>query len=541
MTPAHSGSTSSSSSSRARVSGLVFCLLLAIYLLTAKGFSDLQDAETTYLMTRNLVERGSVALPTSGVLVTEALDTGHARRGQDGRLYALYGLGYPLFLVPWYLLGKGAAFIAHILGAQSAGSMAALLPRAAVNLSLAFQIAFLGVILCQLLWLLTGDLRLSLGATLLFALGTPFWVYSKAGFYEPFIALCLLLCFYSFTVYALRQPHGAWLSLAGFALGWAVATKPSALLAAPVFLFYVLWRRGWPAPAQMGFRAPLWRELGLFCLGLLPWLALMLLYNQVRFGSPLDLGYTRGFYAPSSGTPPYLLQLYGFLLGPGRGLFIYCPLVLIALIGWRAARQEFPAEMWTVLLLAAAYLFYHAASAPDRFAWGPRYLLPALPFLMLPLPWGLRALSSGFLPRTVLVFLLVTSMTLQVLGIIVPYGTWLGRVHAQTHSSQTVVYQWRHFPPLGQIKVLAEVQTTPLHLSDAWGPEGLLSKEFKIQMRHSLDFWWFYAWRLGLPRVPVLFGMTVLLAMVVVSALGLRRSLPPISGVCSPAATGRRR
>lgn len=509
-----------------RVLGLLFCFLLALYLLTGKGFSDLQDAEGTYLVTESLVERGSVALPESGALTAGAVDRFHAHRGPDGRLYSQYWLGYPLFLVPWYLLGKGAGVVAAGVGGKAA-VVGEFLPRVAVNLSLAFQTAALGMVLAALVLLLSRNLRLAVGTGLVYGLGTCAWPYAKAGFYEPFLGLCLLLCLYCLVCYALRRPHGVWLWAAGLVLGWGVATKPSLLLAAPGLLLYVLWRRLRPAPEQVGFRAPFWRELGLFGLGLLPWVVVVLAYNYARTGAWLNPGYSRGNYLPQLGAHHYWPQFYAYLLGPGRGMLIYCPVVLVGLWGWREGARRYPAELWAVLLISAAYLLYHPSRGPDIWAWGPRYLVPVVPLLLLPVAWGLLRLGRTRGGRVALGVVIAVSVLIQVVGIVVPYGTWLGEVYAETGTSQSAVLEWRYTPLLGQLRVLTEVQTTPLDVSAVREAGGLAGTGIKQAMRHSLDFWWFYAWRLGAPGGPLGTLVLLLLGAVTGAALALRRALQP--------------
>ncbi|HEY3397411.1 MAG TPA: hypothetical protein VGM19_07070 [Armatimonadota bacterium] len=503
-----------------RVLGLSFCLLAAVYLFTGKGFSDLQDAETYYLTTQSLVENGTVALPTEGALVPAALDAVHAAPGSDGRLYPVFGLGYPIFQIPAYLLGKAGGSLARRAGLPS--SLVNMLPRAVINLSLALQTAATATVLCALLGLLTGRPRLAAATALLYGLGSAAWPYSKAGFYEPFLALCLLVCFLCLVVYAWRRPHGLWLVAAGCALGWGAATKPSILLAAPFLLAYVLHRRLRPTPEQVGFRAPLWREAGWFLLGLLPWVAVMLVYNHARSGSYLNPGFLRRDYAPNFSPGFYLPQLYAYLIGPGRGALTYCPLILLSLIGWRAAVRRHPAEMWTAVLIFAAYLLYHAAAGPDVFSWGPRYLLPGLAVVMLPAPWGIERLRRSRPGRVGLALLVAVGGLIQVLAVVAPYPTWMGEVMAETGSSQAVIYQWRYFPPAGQLRVLAEVETTPLQPASGGG---FVSADYKAHLRHSLDFWWFYAWRMNLPLRLVLPGMALLLAAVAACGLALSRAL----------------
>lgn len=513
--------------SRSRTGLWLFLLLLAVYLLTAKGFSDLIDAEATYLITENLVEEGRVDVPASGALTPEVHAAGHSFEGPDGHLYSQYWLGYPIFQVPWYVLGKGAGYVAAALSPKLT-VLSFLFPRVAINLALGLVTALQAVVLCALVMLLYGDLRTAVLTALLFGLATVAWPYSKIGFYEPFLGLCLLVTMYCLAVYAYRRPHWGWLMGAGFAWGWAVATKPTVALTLPALVVYVAYLRLRPRPAQVGFKAPLLREVGLVLLGCVPWILVCLWYNWVRSGSPLSLGYASWNWEMSLAPEQFWRFLAAYMIGPARGFFSFCPVALLAIIGWRAAYRRIPGEALAVLLMFLAYWLFHAArAAPDSWAWGPRYLVPLVGPVMLLAPWGIERLRSSSAGHKVLLTLIALGVSVQLLSIVVPYGIWLHKVCDQTASSRAVVFSLRYWPLKGQVNTLLGVETSPLSLSSSGLQAGSVAEEFKWHLRHSLDFWWFYAWRLGAPWPLILLPLLILVGLVVFSAQALTRRLRP--------------
>jgi hypothetical protein len=81
-----------------------------------------------------------------------------------------------------------------------------------------------------------------------------------------------------------------------------------------------------------------------------------------------------------------LLSMWGFLFSPGKSVLLYSPPLLLALLGlrdfWKQHRGVVIAMLATILPLL---LFYGSfPSWPGDWAWGPRYVVFALPVLLLP-------------------------------------------------------------------------------------------------------------------------------------------------------------
>ena len=144
--------------------------------------------------------------------------------------------------------------------------------------------------------------------------------------------------------------------------------------------------------------------------------------QAVVFGGPLSLGYSyseqwikqheTGFM---SLTLPRLDALWGISFGVFRGLFVLAPWLLLALPGfglwWSRGRKPGAgtAEWVTVLAIIILIALFNASSVMwwGGFAVGPRYLLPALPFMALPVAvvftsWGQRAWLRALVVFTLL-------------------------------------------------------------------------------------------------------------------------------------------
>ncbi|MDX2021837.1 MAG: hypothetical protein SF187_16490 [Deltaproteobacteria bacterium] len=208
--------------------------------------------------------------------------------------------------------------------------------------------------------------------TLLFPYSTSFYGHVPAA----------ALAFGSFVLLAAPGPK-AKLFFAGSLAAAAVACEwPAALIALALTGFIV--------------HQHSWRALAPWCLGAaLPALGVAL-YNHCAFGSVLGSGYThlvdprfaagmsRGLMGITWPSPRVLLAE---LFGRSRGLFYTGPVLLLATAGlWRptgATRLLASAVVASFLLLSAGYFMWWGGAA-----FGPRHVIPALPFWCLGLLWA---------------------------------------------------------------------------------------------------------------------------------------------------------
>ncbi len=193
----------------------------------------------------------------------------------------------------------------------------------------------------------------------------------------------------------------------GLLLGYSVITEYPASLIAGILGLYTLYSL---------YRVGRWRQIG----WAIPTAALVIVgwaaYNMVVFGGPLKLGYNQselwqaqhhtGFM---SLTLPQGEALWGITFGVFRGLFFLSPWLLLCIPGfwlwWRT--KEYRPEFWVTLTSVLAFFLFNASSIMwwGGFAVGPRYLLPALPFMVLPIGFACRAWGGRWWFAALLVFL----------------------------------------------------------------------------------------------------------------------------------------
>jgi len=242
------------------------------------------------------------------------------------------------------------------------------------------------------------------------ATGSLLWVYAR----YPFTEIVQIACFTGFFLEASRlvrdddaataRRSALW---AGLWAGALVNTKYVYALCLPgaALVLAATYRT---RPRELG-RAFL--HVGL---GLLPGALMALAYNYLRFGSVLATGYKQ---VGGAMVENVALSAWGFLFSPGKSLFLYAPPLVLAALGLPRFWREHRTTGWLMLAtIAPLALFYGTfPSWPGDWAWGPRYLVFAVPVLLLPI-LGFFARGLRWPGRALLGAVLALGLAVQLLG-----------------------------------------------------------------------------------------------------------------------------
>jgi hypothetical protein len=248
---------------------------------------------------------------------------------------------------------------------------------------------------------LLGPRRTAMAAALtLVCFQTTFlWPYATILFSHGATAAWLWIAFYYVTRTDLQEMSRASLLLLATFIAYGGMIE---FTAGPLFaLLYLVvmnktWtRHGWVLLVPGGLLA-----------GLLGY------YNFRAFGSPLSLGYANlegtpfaagmedGFFGINT---PSWSRIYHLLFSGYRGLFYYNPILLMAVFGlWYGLSSSNMAKRRLSLGAIAVFAYFLLANASYNFwqggaCYGPRHLIPVIPFLflavfMLPSTWRLTPL-----------------------------------------------------------------------------------------------------------------------------------------------------
>jgi hypothetical protein len=275
-------------------------------------------------------------------------------------------------------------------------------------LTSALPSAILGVLIFDLLKTVTSSVLPRLSVALLYGWGTGAFPYANAFLGHQLAAALLFGAFYVLFRTNPLAVSTSQLLLAGCLLGYAFITEYPAILIVLPLLGYAAFRLR-TRPASL-----VWVMLGTVpSLGLLAW------YDYTIYGTVLPMGYSysalwqaehsTGFL---SLTYPRLSVAWELLFGTYRGLFNLSPALLFAVPGfvylWRERHNRVEGLISLVAFLA--FLAFNSASCMwwGGFAVGPRYLLPALPFLVWPIAFYLRQHQG----RGTIIYLIAASLSL---------------------------------------------------------------------------------------------------------------------------------
>jgi len=257
------------------------------------------------------------------------------------------------------------------------------------------------------------------------------------------------------------------LLVAGVLGGLAVVMNYSSVITVSFLTLYAVWV------------VRSWRKMGWFLVGLVLPLIFLAWYHATCFGSPWANANTYQYNLFQDeemmifgmfGVPRFEL-IWKLLFSDYRGLFFTCPVLVLSCLGlWQMAmRRGMRAEAALFVAIFAGFLVMNSAVNHWHSGWsiGPRYLIPAIPFLSLPL-----TLVFERLPRLTLavasisgaILLLVTAVDPQpYVGIGSPLKDYILPL-VQGGEVALKIAQTNNTPPV----VRGEVSANPIGFYESW-------------------------------------------------------------------------
>ncbi|MFQ5449453.1 MAG: hypothetical protein ACE5E9_02435 [Nitrospinaceae bacterium] len=437
-----------------------------------------------YLLTQSLVDHQSLGY-------IERVGAGDP----EGEKYSKYGIGTSLLAVPFYLSGK---VLARWLDID---------PSYATAFCVSMVNAMVTALTCVLMFRFGRERfgfssRTSSLLALGFGLSTIAWFHSEDFMSEPATTLALLASVFLATGRPGEKQGQP--TRAGIFFALALTCRLATLVALPGFLIhrFMQWREGAP-PSLRGRVLDLTRILVPVGIAL----ALIGLYNYVRFQDFLETGYEKGF---GSG---FVTGLWGLLFSPGKSVFLYNPLLIPGCVALPVLFRTRPAWAglfgWIVLSHLLLFSFWH--SWFGGMGWGPRLMLVVLPYLILPVGFLLER-RDGVLRRLV-IFSILVGIIIQIPSVTVSVSRYYYDLRNQfgEKAEDLLVYSPAYSPLImqpGEMKAVFR-KSGDRRLMERLVSEALSGRRFlgagdrevleKGLAVNAPNFWWYYMYLFGFP------------------------------------------
>ncbi|MBM3121813.1 MAG: hypothetical protein FJZ97_06465 [Chloroflexi bacterium] len=303
---------------------------------------------------------------------------------------------------------------------------------------------------------------------LLFGTGTMAWPYATTYFRDPLVmfgAVLSLLGWVQISHPAGRPARSGWVILL-FGLVIAITAKNAALVLLPAIAAMLppVLRRASPASRRRWVVGLAGATLVIVFLLLVPKPE-----ELARFTLAYYVSIARHFLSGWSAAT-LIEGTLGPFVSPARSLLLFSPvLVLLAGVPRRWWRQEgvvAGAVVLTAIGLALAQVLFYRQQWAGAVGWGPRFMLPALPGLMLLTAPAVERLSGRAAGRVVLVAVGILGCVLQLASVLVPWQAAYESIRTLGLEPYVYTGAWdaRRWLPFHQLPLLM----SPGTWSTAW-------------------------------------------------------------------------
>ena len=216
---------------------------------------------------------------------------------------------------------------------------------------------------------------------------TFWWNYLRAQTFEIYLTLFLIAFFYHFVSARTAAPantkHRSYhLLAAGLYLGALCLSKTAFSVLLPAVAFLWLISAGASPPVDNSLRRAL-----IFWIPVAISVGAVLASHAYKFGSPFHSGYTQWEEEKDLFTIDILPALRGYFFSIQTSVWAHFPTLILAVFGWPAFLKKYRFDALTAVSLGLLILAVSVARPEWRggSCYGPRYLLPVLPIVSLPL------------------------------------------------------------------------------------------------------------------------------------------------------------
>jgi hypothetical protein len=476
----------------------LFAFFISLYVLTSSGnnYYNTDQSVLRIEVAKAIVERGSLAISrdVEGV------------RGIDGRNYSIRGIGVDLLAVPFYLAGKWTGIPPDV--------------------PVAMMSPFFGALTVVILFLFCSSLgytiQSSLYVCLLYGLGTMAWPAAKHPVDNIFETFFILLSIYLLHLHhTQRKP----ILYAAFSLGVAFLVRQTSILVLPS-LCLMMALHHWTTNDLFERYKNIAKEIVIFLIFLSPFVVLHFWYNDYRFGSVFENGYSlmqRNFGHRFFDIANLPTGLSGFLFSPGKGFFYYSPICVLFFFAIGSfLKNKFRAALCFItiiliyLFVLSSFHYWHG-----DWAWGPRYLFLITPLMMIPCAEIYESRSKKMILFSMIIFF--ASLVIQMVAVTVDFQKYF--IHQiKVEKIQYTIEKSEGTPHIIEPppEIYFQLQKSPIIFNVKVLSAAIFNREKAEYSRDSVDFWWIHKLKQGKHAVLISLSVIFLLAVAIISLSQLR-------------------
>ena len=432
---------------------LLFLFLNCVYLATSTGRVRSIDEVDPVLQSESLLLHGTTAIPQA-----ESSGIWFGKRDRNGIPRSAWPFGHGFLVLPWSALG-------HFVLAKLPG-IPPMISDLAITTAICWSnatFAALAAAACFLLFVKMGlRVRDSLVCSLVLAFCTPLFVYSAWLFSEPvstaIFAVAALLLF------GWENCSSRRVIAAALLLAFSIHVRPANGLIVAIFVAAAIVQEPQERADGLPYRTTSILVVAVAISGLL-----YLLRNYELFGNPLDFGVpttAENGKDLDSWHNPFWRGLFGFLFSPGKSAFLFSPPILLGMAGisrlWKQNRAL--GVVCVVAPISSLILYSFRTQWEGSYCYGPRYLLPGLTLLVLPMAAMFRDPPRWFRPAFWLTA--VAGLLIQAIGLSTNIMEDMVKNHYYVGNWD---YRMTYSPISGQVRLIWKyLHQSPTALGLGW-------------------------------------------------------------------------
>ncbi len=464
----------------------LFITVLTILLLISGGRLVSSDEVSMFLTVESIVSEGSLSIPIENAPNSTTL---------NGKSYTWYEIGNIIAGIPLFIIGKITSIMIPLSEPYKY-----LMPRIAVSYTNVFIGAWIAVLFFTLCQKFEISVRISILMALILLFSTFLLPYFKMYLREPILTLCLISSILYLGTGSYQSLNNRSLLISGLFLGYGILTKLSfAVNLVPIIVYLFFQNQN----EVFGKRL---NRIFIFLIPIiLVGFAGTMLYNYLRFGNPFNSGYAGG----TAFTTPIYVGLFGLVFSPGKGIIWFAPILFLLIPSLNFFKDNFKLETYLFLglfimnlLLSSMYVAWGGDGS-----WGPRYLAPYLPLLLLPI--GLFIDRSTMIIKRTATVLAIVGVIVQFGGISIYAGAYLREIGEYPYQKgfddpeflykahfipnySPIIGHWRMFTR--NLSEHLDGKLPSLQFSSQTINDRLpINQNEKLNLHRTIDFWFTYA------------------------------------------------